>query len=181
MSQCEQQNEKGPPDIQWIYARYDGFIRRVIHTAVRQSDDREDIYQEVFVALSQKGDFDGIDNMEGYLYRVVINKANGWTRKNIAAETGFDKYCKRQGPVLEHESVCDRPATLQDDYQEMLGLIQRYLSKKESQALLLRFRDHYTDEQAARKMNVQKETLIHYVSVGLKKIRDIAKSRQGPE
>ena len=63
----------------------------------------------------------------------------------------------------------------------LIDLIRRCLSAKESQAILLRYKDQYDIDEAAAKMNVERRTLIHYVSVGLKKLRAVLKSMERAE
>lgn len=60
----------------------------------------------------------------------------------------------------------------------MLELINKCLSKKESEAVLLRYRDKTDTEQAAKAMNISKQSFIRYVSIGVKKIRAIVRSTE---
>jgi len=163
-----------------IYEKYDDFIKSVIRFAAKNHADREDIYQEVFVILSQKKNFDEIENIKSYLYRLVLNKTNEFLRRKITEELKFEKYMELQSRQIEGSDVMHN-MLVQDEMDKVVGLIEEFLSKKESEAVLLRVKYHYDDEMAARKMNIKKETLIHYVSVGLKKIRDVIKGKEKPE
>lgn len=178
-NQCEQNNSNRGLGIDDIYAEHDDFIRSVIQYAARHNEDQDDIYQEVFVALSQKEGFDDISNLKGYLYRLVVNKVNELMRKKVAADLRLRKYV--QWRAAEDHADIGQALIIEDEVVATVRLLKDKLSKKESQAILLRFRDEYDNEQAAEEMNVQKETFIRYISVGLKKIRNIMKSQKGPE
>ncbi len=179
MSQCEQNSDNRDLSIDTLYAEHDGFIRSVIQYAAKHHDDQDDIYQEVFVALSQKENFSGINNIKGYLYRLIVNKVNELVRKKMSADLRLKKYV--QWKASEEQTEMDPSLMIGDEVAKTIESIKSYLSEKESQAILLRFRDQCDNEEAAQKMNVQKETFIRYISVGLKKIRDIMKSQAGPE
>ena len=164
-----------------IYEKYDDFIESVIRFVARNHADREDIYQEVFVVLSQKENFDEIQNIKSYLYRLVVNKAKEFLRRKITGELKFKEYLELQSRQQVEESDLMHDMLVQDEMDKVVELIEEFLSKKESEAVLLRFKYHCDDDKAARKMNVKKETLIRYVSTGLKKIRDIIKGQERPE
>jgi DNA-directed RNA polymerase specialized sigma24 family protein len=115
--------------------------------------------------------------MKSYLYRLVINKTNEFLRKKISGEVRLKEYMQlRAEQVQTDEQTQD--LLIRDEMDKVVGLVQEYLSRKESEAILLRYKYHYDNEEAARQMNVQKETLIRYVSIGLRKMRDIMKGRE---
>lgn len=174
MSQCEQQsNEDRSRALAAIYEEYDGFIQSVIRYCAKNKADQEDIYQEVFLVLYQKVDLDCIQDIKSFLYRLVVNKSNEFLRRKITQELKFKKYMKLQSQEAVEEG---QDTLILDEVDGMIDLIQEHLSKRESEAILLRFKYHYESDEAAQKMNVQKETFVRYISVGLKKLREILKS-----
>jgi RNA polymerase sigma-70 factor (ECF subfamily) len=176
MSQCEQQyNEDRSRALAAIYQEYDGFIQSIIRYSAKNKADQEDIYQEVFLVLFQKADFSEIQDFKSYLYRLVVNKSNEFLRRKITQELRLKTYMELQSQDAVEEGQ-DEELLVLDEVDGMLELMQDRLSQRESEAIRLRFKYHYSNEDAAQKMNVQKETLIRYVSVGLKKIREILKS-----
>lgn len=178
MSQCEQNHDEAHFwTLAEIYEEYDGFIQSVIRFAAKNRADQEDVYQEVFVVLSQMGNFDKIRDIKSYLYRLIVNKANEFLRKKISGELKLKKYMQLHGHQTE-EGEQKQDLLIQDEVDKAIGLIREYLSDKESEAVLLRYKYHYSDEEAAHKMNVRKKTLIRYVSIGLKKIREIVKGKE---
>lgn len=177
MSQCEQQsNEDRSRALAAIYEEYDGFIQSIIRYCAKNKADQEDIYQEVFIVLHQKADSAQIQDFKSYLYRLVVNKSNEFLRRKISQELRLKKYMELQSQEAVEEGQDTQDLLILDEVDGMIDLIQEHLSQRESEAILLRFKYHYDNEEAAQKMNVQKETLVRYVSVGLKKLREILKS-----
>lgn len=179
MGECKQYFDDGDWSLERLYAVHDSFIRSVIEYAVRNHEERDDVYQEVFLVLSKKSDFRDIDNIQGYLYRIVINKVNELARRQVSADMRIRKYFEFK--AQETDAAEDKQPAASDEARQVIRLIRENLSDKESQALLLRFQDGYDNATAATVMNVKKETFVHYISVGLKKIRTIVKGRHPSE
>ncbi len=177
MTQCEQQ--KDPSHLlvlQRIYRDHDGFIQSVIRFCAKNQADREDIYQEVYLALYAKVDLEKIHDVKSYLYRLVTNKSNEFLRNKIGRELKHKQYIERVTKNTVEDEGFPPEAELRDEVENLVDLIRNCLSAKESQAILLRYKDQYDIDEAAAKMNVERRTLIHYVSVGLKKLRAVLKS-----
>ena len=152
MSQCEQNHDQNNSwNLAEIYEKYDGFIQSVIQFSAKNKADREDVYQEVFVVLSQMGNFDGIRDIKSYLYRLVVNKTNEFLRKKISGELKLKKYLQLHAHQTE-ENEQKQDLLIQDEMDKVVDLIQEYLSEKESEAVLLRFKYHYGNEEAAHKI-----------------------------
>ena len=182
MNQCEQNyNEDRSRALVKIYEEYDGFIQSVIRFSAKNQADREDIYQEVFIVLFRKANLEQIQDFKSYLYRLVINKSNEFLRRKISREIRLKEYMELQSQEAAQEGEELQGMLVLDEVDGMVDLIQEHLSRREAEAVLLRFKYHCDNEEAARKMNVRKETLIRYVSVGLKKLRDIVKSTRRAE
>ncbi len=164
-----------------IYEQYDGFIQSVIRFSAKNPADRDDIYQEVYVALYAKTDWGEIQDFKSYLYRLVVNKSREFLRSKITRETRHKQYLQSVNDDMIQDTDASAEELVLEQVEDMVDLIRSCLSEKESQAILLRFRDHCGIEEAARQMNVQKTTLIRYVSVGLKKLREIIKSTRRAE
>ena len=162
---------------QWIdqlYREHGSFIESVIRFAVRDAQERDDIYQEVFMALLTIAKPAEIQNLRNYLYILTINKVNEHKQKKFRGKQILKDYADQQmcvQPSFDGDSLA-----IQEETDKILDLIGRALSKKESQAVLLRYRDKSAADEAARVMNISKESFIRYVSVGIKKIRTIVQS-----
>lgn len=181
MTQCEQNpNEDRLRAFMTMYEQYDGFIQSVIRFSAKNEADQEDIYQEVYIALYAKTDWEQVKDVKSYLYRLIINKSNEFLRSKITRQLRHKEYLESASDDIlqDSEQVQD---LLMEQMDDMIELIRSCLSEKESQAVLLRFKDHCSIDEAAEEMNVQRRTLIRYVSVGLRKLREIIKSKRRAE
>lgn len=180
MNQSEQNQGGNHSRIQdEIFEKYDSFIRSVIQFAAQNPEDKEDIYQEVFLFLSQRDDFDKIQNIEGFLYRVVINKARDFQRSKRRYENNLKKYFRSKPPDTEVQQGGIVQELIDDeDMNGMLDLIRERLSKKEAAALLTRLQHPDDIDAAARELKVKKTTVIHNASMGLTKLRSIFKKTE---
>jgi len=182
MTQCEQNpNEDRLQAFMKMYEQYDGFIQSVIRFSAKNRTDQEDIYQEVYIALYAKKDWEGVQDLKSYLYRLIVNKANEFLRSKITRQIRHKEYLESALDDMIQDRVQGQNLLVFEQMDDMIDLIRSCLSEKESEAILLRFKDHYGIDEAAEKMKVQKKTLIRYVSVGLKKLREIIKSMRRAE
>jgi RNA polymerase sigma-70 factor (ECF subfamily) len=81
---------------------YAGSYRRLvtsIYAVIGDLTDAEEVVQEAFVkAIAQPGQLSGIDNPEGWLFRVALNLARTRARRRVV----FDKIMRRTGsPPVE--------------------------------------------------------------------------------
>ena len=79
----------------------------------------------------------------------------------------------------ETKSLGGEAAFLQtEEAQQLINQIQQHLSENEAKAILYRYQHECTLEETADKMGLQPKTISRYVSVGLKKIREIVKNKE---
>lgn len=182
MDQDKSNRETGP-SFEWvdqIYHEHGSFIESTIRFAAgNNNQENQDIYQEVFMALLAKGDPTDIKDIRNYLYILTVNKVSEYRQKQTRGRQILKNYTQMMisAPVEESQDA----ASIQEEAELMLEKIKTCLSEKESQAVLLRYRQMVENDQAAEEMNVTKATFLRYVSVGVKKIRAIVKSRQQME
>jgi RNA polymerase sigma factor (sigma-70 family) len=175
-------NREVGPSLDWvdkIYQEHGSFIESVIRFNAGNSQECQDIYQEVFMALLTKGELGEINDIRNYIYVLTVNKVNEYRQKQIRGKQILKNYAQVLATAPAQES--HDPALLREEADKMLETIETCLSEKESQAVLLRYRHMVENEQAAQTMNVTKATFLRYVSVGVKKIRAIVKSSQQVE
>jgi RNA polymerase sigma factor (sigma-70 family) len=178
----DKSNLKIDPSFEWvekIYQEHGSFIESVVRFAAGNNQECQDIYQEVFMALLSKGEPGEIKDIRNYIYVLTINKVNEYRQKQARGKQVLKNYVRlvASTPAEESRDV----ASIHEEADKMLEKIKTCLSEKESQAVLLRYRHMYDNEQAAEKMNITKATFLRYVSVGVKKIREIVKSQKVEE
>lgn len=161
-----------------IFEEHDRFIRSVIRFSARNRADQEDIYQEVFLALFVKKDLDQILSIKDYLYRLIVNKSNEFLRQKLNRQGKHHTFMERQSDEAVPKGRIVWELVSRDEMQELLDCIREHLTEKESEAILLRYRDGKSVNETAEKMNVRKKTVICYVSVGLNKLRKIVQHKK---
>ena len=175
-------NLKNDPPLEWIdqlYREHGKFIESVLRFAAADPNEMEDIYQEIFMALIKRNDLTSIRDMRDYLYILTMNKVNEYRHKKSRGKQLLKEYAAliADTPPKEFRN----PAVIREEAARVFSTIENFLSKKESQAVLLRFRDQADNDAAAKTMKVSKATFLRYVSVGVKKIRAIVRSNQADD
>lgn len=162
--------------IDQLYQEHGKFIESILQYAVKDSQERDDIYQDIFMAMLKVNNPNGIQDIRDYLYVLTINKVHEHKRKKIRGR----QILKAYADVLSRipPSVTADATVVREEAARMLNLVESCLSKKESEAVLLRYRDTADAEQAAKAMNISKRSFVRYVSVGMKKIRAIVQSSE---
>lgn len=166
---------ENPTSFEWIdqvYREYGSFVESTIRYEARDLQEGEDIYQEVFMTLFKVNDPERIKDIKDYLYSLIIRKIHEFRLKKMRHSQTLGAYADfltQQSSAAASDSV-----TVRDEAARMLSSIEQFLTKKESQAVILRFSEK-TDLEAARAMNINKKSFLRYVSVGVKKIRTIVK------
>lgn len=164
--------------IDQVYRQHGKFIESVIFFAAGKSQEADDIYQEVFMALIKMKGIDQIKDLRNYLYILTLNKVHEYRQKQLRGKQVLKEYAKT---VVASGVSEEHPAFVKEEADKMLAKIRNCLSEKESEAVLLRFRQMVDNDQAAQTMNVNKATFLRYVSVGVKKLRAIVRSSQEAE
>ena len=163
-----------------LFKEHEGFIRSVIQFAIRNPSETEDFFQELYLYFIRKPPSDEIRNLQGFLYRVIIDRAKDWHRRQSRRQQ------KRHQLVhlVRQEQTDQRAETdflRREEARELFTQIERHLQKNEAKAIVYRFKHEYTLDETAREMGLQPKTISRYVSVGLKKIRELLKDKERAE
>jgi len=67
----------------------------------------------------------------------------------------------------------------EEQVNEIFSIIGEQLSASERKALALRYGEGCSNEQIAEKMAIKKESALRYICIGLKKIRQLLKAKEG--
>lgn len=160
-----------------VLGDYGSFIRTIIRSQVGDQAEAEDLYQDLFLALVQKPIPENVKNIKAYLYRAIANDAVDVVRKTQTGRTLMRKYGKRPNDSINKH----RPenALIEKEQMDiMFELIRERLPKSQTDAITLRYWHHYDIKEVAKKMGVDVRSVSRYVSVGLKKIRQLLTAKQ---
>lgn len=176
-------SEKRGKNVEWasrLFEEHEGFIRSVIHFAVQNPSEADDFFQELYLYFVLKPPSEEIRNPQGFLYRVILDRAKDWhrrqTRRQQKQHQLADQVRRRQT-----DRTAEADFFKQEEAQILFDQIEQYLQTNEAKAILYRFKYEYTLDETARKMGLQPKTISRYVSVGLKKIREILKHKERAE
>ena len=160
-----------------IFDKYGDFIRLVIRYHVKSEAEAEDLFQDLFLSMVAKPIPREVQNLRGFLYKLISDTVKDAYRRKIRYQTRIYKYGKRKPRTVEN-----RPETSLIDMEEagkMFDLIERHLPTKEALAVKLRFKNECDTEEAADIMGVKPRSVSRYVSIGLKKIEHVFYEEQG--
>jgi len=133
----------------------------------RVKEEAEEITQEVFIKLSRKlNTFNRRSSFRTWLYRIVINTARDYTRKNTAKRLYESSFSDEQS----NEKGDDPPADPIDE-QRVYDAIDR-LPHKQKAALMLVMAEGLNHKEAATVLNCSEPTVswrIHQARKALKK------------
>ena len=158
-----------------VFCDYGDFIREVIETNIQGEDQVDDLVQAFFVSLVVRPMPESIQNVEGYLYKAIINDiadANRMARRYrslIRTHAELSRYPDAQKTPYELLVQAEQARTI-------LELIEGRLPCSEGKAVTLRYREYHSVGEAAEKMGVESMTLKGYVCQGLGRIRRLLKN-----
>jgi RNA polymerase sigma factor (sigma-70 family) len=65
-----------------------------------------------------------------------------------------------------------------EESEKMFNLVARTLPKNEARAVIFKFKDNCDTTEIAKRMGIRSRSVSRYVSVGIKKLRDIIPDRR---
>ena len=154
-----------------LFIEHGDFIRSVIDFNVKNQVLSEDIFQDLFLFFVSKPIPQDVQSVRGFLYRVVSDRVKDAFRKIGRYQGKIHRYAKCRGRIIE-----DSPEDIvieAEEMEKMFELIERRLPKTEALAVTLRYRDNCDTVEVAEKMGIKPRSVSRYVSVGLKKVRQV--------
>lgn len=159
-----------------LYHRYVRAVYSLATYIVRDQAIGEDITQEVFMTLWQKA----------YLFDPARGRFSTWLL-NITRHRAIDilrQQRRRIQPTLSLEAspeAQEGTASYQpvEDVQRELHLLLRALPDNQRQVIELSYFYGYTHEEIARQLNLPLGTVKSRILLGLRKLRDMLKKKDG--
>ena len=155
-----------------IFSDYGGFIKKIICSQVQDEDQAEDLFQNFFLSLVSKPFPEDIQNMEGYLYKAIINEIADTNRLTKNYQNLINVYAERNNHPRSQE-IPEKVVMKIDEANRVFEIIENRLPRTEAQASYLQYREDLSTTKIAEIMNVRNVTVRGYVHEGLKKIRRI--------
>jgi RNA polymerase sigma factor (sigma-70 family) len=155
-----------------VFQRYGDDIRAIIHFNVKDKSKADDIFQEFFVSIIHKPIPSGIEDVKAYVYRAVTNDVIDLFRQTKNHRDHLHKYaeCRKKSVIPEDPQ---KIAIQVESTKKMFQLIENRLPKHEAQVVLQRFGHGFSIKDTAKRMHVNKRFVSRYLSIALKKMRQI--------
>jgi len=154
-----------------IFKEHGGKIRSTIQFYVSDRSKVDDIFQDVFLAIVDKPIPPDIQSPTGYLYRAIKNDIIDMARRTKNYRGRIQRYAERR----KYSIINNDPENIviqAEEREKMIELIERQLPPREAEAVIKRYGNDISIDDAARKMHVNKRTFSRYLCLGLKKIRN---------
>lgn len=159
-----------------LYHRYVRAVYSLATYIVRDQAIGEDITQEVFMTLWQKA----------YLFDPMRGRFSTWLL-NITRHRAIDILRQQRrriqptlsleaSPEAQESTASDQPV---EEIQRELHLLLRALPDNQRQAIELSYFYGYTHEEIARQLNLPLGTVKSRILLGLRKLRDMLKKKDG--
>ena len=152
-----------------VFEEHGDFIHTVFRFHVRNAAEVDDLFQDFFLSLISKPIPKEVQNIRGFLYRVLSDKVKDRIRRikrYHARIYRYAEYCRR-----DVKDAPENAAIEAEETERMFRLIQRHLSRSEALAVTLRYKNRQDTKEIAEKIGVKPRSVSRYVSVGLKKLR----------
>lgn len=153
-----------------VFAEYGNYIHAVIRFRIKDEALVEDLCHDFFLSLVNNPIPSDVRDMKRFIYRRLVADTIDEIRKITryrAKLQGFSDHIKTS--ASSRKSVKNESRQLEDVFQA----INNHLSKTEIKAMNHRFRDNCNVQETADRMGVKSRSVSRYVSVGIKKLKDI--------
>lgn len=158
--------------VEWaerLFAEYHLYIRATIKYFLKDPLEQEELYQDIFVYFVHKQIPDHVVRVPSYLYRVILDRVRDRKRKQTRDSNRLQHYAYEQSGRQPDESDL---LPHREQIDEVFALIDTHLTEKEADAVVLRYKHDLDVEEIAQRMKVKPRTVSHYLSEGLKKLRN---------
>ncbi len=152
-----------------IFVEHENYIKKVIRSKVYDHQLERDLYQEFFLTLVKTPIPNTVKNIRGYLYMILTRDIIDASRQEIRYKKNIQKYAENHRHrkfYIEQDTIENR-----DEISKVFDAMSNYLSEREMDAVVLRYKLDYTTQEVAEKLSVKPQTVSRYVSVSLSKIR----------
>jgi RNA polymerase sigma-70 factor (sigma-E family) len=153
-------------EIEELLAARGGHLRRTATLLAGGPDDGEDLLQAALERMFRRRR-PAIADAEGYLRRIMYNlAADGWRRRQS---------WRAKLPLLGQPAATPDPMAAVDDRDHLIRLL-RDLPARQRTAIVLRYWEDLSEEDAARAMGCSAGTVKAAASRGLARLRDLSQA-----
>ncbi|MBN1125352.1 MAG: RNA polymerase sigma factor [Sedimentisphaerales bacterium] len=163
-----------------ILAQHGPFIRNVVECNVRDPNEIDEFYQRFYLSLVNRP-IPKEKISRRYLYRAVLNDIRDADRQTNRQRRLMTEAAEQPEINDLHSDPLERLINIEETAR-MFDMIRKLLHPRQAQAVILRHAYGLTTGQTAETMGVSPRTISHFVSVGLRKLRELlGRESESPE
>jgi RNA polymerase sigma factor (sigma-70 family) len=154
-----------------VFAEHGSFIRTVIRLRIPDVSRREDLFQELFLRLVDRPVPAEVENVRGYLYRMILRDAIDLEREQEQEQRHLKKYVARS-QILIYKSLS--PNAILEETKEkdsVFACLIGQLRRREAQVMTLRYQDNYSVAEIAAEIGIDRRSVSRYLTSGLRELR----------
>lgn len=155
-----------------IFSKHGDFINSVIYNKVQNLEITRDLSHNFFLSLVYNPTPLDVQNIRSFIYRAIINDIidfRGQMERNLK---NFQKYSKKMKNAI-NKTPSSNAYIEKEQIFEMLEMLKEQLPYSCFRAIMLRYKENQSVREIAGQMGVKKASVHRYLSIGLKKLRQI--------
>jgi RNA polymerase sigma factor (sigma-70 family) len=155
-----------------IFVAHGDFLRIIIRLHIDNEFDADEFHQELFLFLILKPLPKDVDSVKGLLNKIVVDRVKDFYRRKGSYKRRIIRYAE----MNKVDAARNSPETIvveKEETEKMFELIRRSLSPVQAQAVTLKFKYNFNNEEIADKMEINSRSASRYVSVGINKIKTL--------
>lgn len=154
-----------------MFAVHGDFLLSVFRKEVNDQDAR-DLWQNLFLTLTTKSVPANEKNVRRFLYQAAVHDIIDFKRRTKLHEKKNNEYADLARRTQSSRSPLQRLIGI-ESVAEAFKKIEENLPPTIGQVVLHKFRKQLSHRQIAKKMNIKKETVNTYLSVGTKMLEQL--------
>ena len=154
-----------------MFTTHGDFLFRVFRKELSEQD-AHDLWQNLFLTLTTKPIPPHTTNIRRYLYQAAVHDIIDFKRQAQMHVRKIDEYSEITRKTQYDRCPVDQLIGI-ESVKEAFKKIEETLPPSVGQAVLHKFQKQLSRRQIAEKMNIKKETVDRYLSVGTKMMEQI--------
>lgn len=160
-----------------IFETYGEQIRAMISLKVKERSTADDMYQNLFLSIVQNPVPRDTNRVKSYIYKILTNDIIDENRKSDVYRQFVRAYRERGNHKAMQEDPESEAIELEET-RKMLQSLRNQLPAHQAEAVIQRCVLGNDTKDAARKMNLDPKTFIHYLHRGKTGIRQLLKRKR---
>ncbi len=155
-----------------VFREHGAFIRTTIRFQARNESQEDDLLQQLFLSLVSRPIPADVENVRSYLYRAIANDIIDLARRKARQRRRFERFAEDFRISIHKQAPTDAIVS-EEDGNATFACLTRRLSRREAQAVTLRYRDDRSIPEIARMMGVDRRTVSHYLAAAVRQLRRV--------